>query len=367
MNLTKKQLTQSDKILISVCVLAAAVLVYAITHFKTAQVKFSKNEASQINYEMAKLQNAENLYSLENREVEMDYKALEAKKAAAKVDVKKVTDKTKKAITPAAQAAVQNAMAQQVVAQRKAQAAQRLQVQAAARLAQSEAPEQTESNTKQTTNAAQEQYKPVDNTLPTDAPVAEKKSYEQWRSEIFAAQSKEAIMKLVAAYKKGEVTNEMFQRLAAEMIASKDDKMVGLGLYALRSAPSYLSYVQLVKVQANVNSNYATYVQESLMAYNQNANLAFLKQSLISKDKEVVMKTLEIIKSGVTSIKAGEVTGMVDPRYVRGTATAQFSLTNYLSFLPLLQQLAGSSDQDIVALSNQNITLIDDPQYIAAN
>jgi hypothetical protein len=365
MNLTKKQYTQSDKILISICLAAVVVIVYSLAHFRTAQVKFSKNDVSQINYEMTKLQNSENLYSLENREIEMDYKALEAKKAAAQAQAKKSTDKANKVTAPAAQAAVQNAMAQQVEAQRKALALKRLQSQTVSQ----SAPATSAQNEKdpKNTNTAQEQYKALDNTVVAETPAVDKKSFEQWKSEIFAAQSKEAIAKLVAALKKGELTNEEFQKLVSEMIASKDDKMVGLALYALRSAPSYASYVQLVKLQGNVNSNYTAYVQQSLMAYNQNANLSILKQSLSSKDKQVVMKTLEIIKSGVTSVKSGEVSGLVDSRGVRDTAAAQFSLTNYLSFLPVLQQLASSNDQEIVNLANQNITLIDDPQYIAAN
>lgn len=369
MNLTKKQYTQSDKILVSVCVAAAVALVYSISHFKTAKMSLSKNDASQINYEMAKLQNAESLYSLENREIEMDYKALrEAKKA----ETKKVTDKTKKVVAAPAQAVVQKVTAAQAAeARRKALVASQRQMQArAAAMAHKAAQEtsaKTETDSKQNSNVSQEQYKPVDNTLPTDAPAADKKTYAQWRAEIFAAQNKEAIMKLVAALKKGEVTNDEYQRLVSEMVASKDDKMVGLALYALRSAPSYSSYVQLVKLEGNVSSNYTSYVEQSLMAYNQTANLVYLKQSLASSDKQVVLKSLEIIKSGVTNIKSGQVTGMSDPRGVRDTATAQFSLTNYLSFLPLLQQLAGSTDQEIVVLASANITLIDDPQYIAAN
>jgi hypothetical protein len=370
MNLTKKQYTQSDKILMSVCVVASVVVVYAFANFKPTKVKLTKNEASQINYEMAKLQNAESLYSLENREVEMDYKALEAKKTAAKVEVKKVADKTKKATAPVAQAVAKNVMAQQAAeARRKALVAsqkQRMQARSAVKPAQ-ETSAKTETDSKQNTNAAQDQYKPVDNTVATDAPAADKKSFAQWRSEIFAAQNKEVIMKLVAALKKGEVTQEDYQRLVSEMVASKDDKMVGLALYALRSAPSYSSYVQFVKLQGNVSATYTAYVEQSLMAYNQTANLGFLKQSLSSKDKQVVMKTLEIIKTGVTGIKAGDVAGMMDPRNVRDLSSAQLSLTNYLSFIPLLQQLAGSNDQEIVALASQNITLIDDPQYIAAN
>ncbi len=364
-NLTKKQYTQPDKILISICVAAVVVIVYSLAHFKTTPVKLIKNDVTQVNYEMAKLQNSENLYSLENREIELDYKALQAKKAAARTETKKSADKSKKVTVPVAQAPVQNAMAQQAAAQRKALAVKRLQAQTLTQLVpETSAP--TEKDSKNT-NSTQEQYKAMDNTAEIDAPAIDKKSYEQWKSEIFAAQNKESVAKLVTALKKGELTNEDFQKLVSEMIASKDDKMVGLALYALRSAPSYASYVQLVKLQGNVNSNYAAYVQQSLMAYNQNANLSILKQSLSIKDKQVVMKTLEIIKSGVTSVKSGEVAALVDSRGVRDTAAAQFSLTNYLSFLPLLQQLASSNDQEIVNLANQNITLIDDPQYIAAN
>ena len=184
MNLTKKQYTQSDKILLSVCVVATFVLVYALAHYKTAQVNLAKSEASQINYEMAKLQNAESLYTLENREIERDYKALQAKKAAALAATKKVTDKTKKVINPA-QAVVKTVTpAQAAEARRKALVASQKQIQA--RLATTpvqEKPASTETESKQTTNAAPEQYKAVDNTLPVDAPAHDKKSYEQWRSE----------------------------------------------------------------------------------------------------------------------------------------------------------------------------------------
>ena len=363
-NLTQKQYTQSDKILMSVCLIATGVLVYGLVHFKTTSVNLAKSDVAQINYEMAKLQNPESLYSLENREIEVAYKALQIKKAAAQANLKKVTDKTKKAITPAAQATLQNAVAQKAAASRKTPPP----------LLRSKAsvestPDQTtpsKPSEKLTTNTIQEEFKAVDSTLPVDAPVKGQKSFEAWRSEIFAAQNKEVIIKLVAALKKGEVTSDDYQKLVSEMINSKDDKIVGLALYALRSVPSYSSYVQLVKLEGNVSANYSAYLEQSLMAYNQTANLNVLKQSLTGKDKQVVLRTLTLIKSGVTSIKSGEVSGLVDPRNVRDTVN-QLSLTNYLTFLPLLTQLASSTDQDIVNLANQNITLIDDPQYVASN
>ncbi|MBC7754140.1 MAG: hypothetical protein H7Z71_07890 [Moraxellaceae bacterium] len=364
-NLTQKQYTQSDKILMSVCLIATGILVYGLVHFKTSSVKLAKSDAAQINYEMAKLQNPESLYSLENREIEVDYKALQIKKAAAqKNDLKKVTDKTKKAITPAAQASLQNAIAQKASASRKTPpplSRSKASVESARDQSTTSKPSE-----KLNSNPIQDQLKVVDNALPVDAAVNAKKSFEAWKSEIFAAQNKEVIIKLVAALKKGEVSSEDYQKLVSEMINSKDDKIVGLALYALRSVPSYSSYVQLVKLEGNVSSNYSVYLEQSLMAYNQTANLSVLKQSLVGKDKQVVLRTLTLIKSGVTSVKSGEVSGLVDPRNVRDTVN-QLSLTNYLTFLPVLIQLAGSPDQDIVNLANQNITLIDDPQYVASN
>ena len=73
---------------------------------------------------------------------------------------------------------------------------------------------------------------PVEPVKPVEEAQVVKKTYEQWKNEIFTAQNKETILKLVAAYRKGDVTAENFQKLATEMLASKDDKMVGLGLYA---------------------------------------------------------------------------------------------------------------------------------------
>ena len=235
-NLTQKQYTQSDKILMSVCLIATGILVYGLVHFKTSSVKIAKSDAAQINYEMAKLQNPESLYSLENREIEVDYKALEIKKAAAKANLKKVTDETKKAITPATQVAVQKAVAQKASAPRKTPPPL-LRAKASVETTPVQAADLRTSE-KLNSNPIQDQFKAVDNTLPADAPVKGQKSFEAWRTEIFAAQNKEVIIKLVAALKKGEVTTEDFQKLVSEMINSKDEKIVGLALYALRSVPS---------------------------------------------------------------------------------------------------------------------------------
>lgn len=365
--LTKKQYTQSEKLIFSAGVIGVLVIAYALIHFKSASVKLGHNEPNQINYEMAKLQSADSLYSLEDREIEKDYKALAAKKAALKATQNNaVEDKTKKAaVTPKTQLSPQQKAAQLSAATQAARSMKAAMLKSAVSSTETEAVSPSDMNQNRTANYADANTfeTPKDNANPKED--ENKKSYEKWKAEIFAAQSREIILQLTAAYKKGDVTAEDFQKLVNDMLASKDDKMIGLGLYALRANPSYASYVQLVKLEGKVGASYNTYIQESLMSYHQNG-LGVLKQSLASADKAVVLKTLEILKSGVASIKAGTGINILDPRYRRTIST--FSLSSYMLFLPALRDIvSNSNDPELINLASQSITIIDDPQYIASN
>lgn len=361
--LTKKHYSPMEKITFSVGIAAALVLVYGLTQFKTRKLKTSA-ELQHINYEMAKLKTAESLYSLENREIELDYKALEAKKAAVKAaqDKKAVTDKTKKAVDAKTAAAQQQAALQKAAAQRKAA------VKAASKTPRYSVSDERLATQSDIMNKSVNPYvapyssAPVA-TEPTQEDVV-RRSFEDWRAEIFSAQNREVILKLTAAYKKGEVSNEVFQQLVNEMLKG-DNKMIGLGLFTLRANPSYVSYVKLVKVQRTVSAEYSAYVQEALMAYHQNG-LNVLKQALTNPEKAVVVKTLEVIKSGVTTIRSGSGSTLLDPRIRRNDQTA-FSLNSYLNFLPVLRNLENSNDQDIVALATANINAIGDGQAVASN
>lgn len=176
-----------------------------------------------------------------------------------------------------------------------------------------------------------------------------KKSIEEWKHELATAQSNEAgrtlIAKFVGAYKNKEIDELDFYATVQGMLKSNNDSQKGLGLYALRGAPSYASYLLLVKQQSEFSPALQKYIQETLLSYHQ-GGLGTLQQALASKDNQVITKTLEVLKTGITSIKNGT-NDLTDPRYRRDSDHVSFSAKNYLSFATILQQLmtqGGSSE-----------------------
>jgi hypothetical protein len=176
-----------------------------------------------------------------------------------------------------------------------------------------------------------------------------KKSIDEWKQELATAINNDAgrslIVKFVGAYKSKEVDEIDFYATVQAMLKSNNDAQKGLGLYALRGAPSYASYLLLVKQQSEFSPTLQTYIQETLMSYHQ-GGLGTLQQALSSKDNQVITKTLEILKTGVNSIKNGN-NELVDPRYRRDTVHPSINVKNYLAFGSILQQLStqgGSSE-----------------------
>ncbi len=365
--LTKRSYTQPEKLMAVLFVITALVVAYGLSHFKSNRMKLKANESAQINYEMAKLKSAEGLYTLENREIEISYKALEAKKAAVKAEaVKKAAAKKVKAADSKKQAVAQK----QTQQQRQAQAARAAAIkssQAKAQKAVADQEAQKTLNNQAFNNGYAVANQTATQAQPNNQEEIVRKSFDEWKNEIFAAKNKEVILKLTVAYKKDEVSSSDFLRLVDEMLYSSDDVMIGLGLYALRINPSYSSYVQLVQIQESVNSTYAAYVQQSLMSYHQGSGLGVLRQALTHPERVVVIKTLEVIRLGLGNIRSGTITTMIDPRNVRFDNSGQFSISNYVNFLPILRDLAlNTEDSEIIRLANQSISIIG-TQNVAVN
>lgn len=372
----KVNIESSNLIIYSVVFISVASLGYIFSHFKTGSSSFSKVESHQINYEMAKIANKPMEYSLSDREVDSSYQALEkeAKKTATKTtDSKKADDKNKKAKVD-----------DKKTADKKLQLAQQNKT-------------QNKSNKKTETvvklQGPIQSHKILDNKLNSTTPAVQSavynntqvkketnvsaenqndkkneiKTISQWRTELLTQQNKDAVVKFSNAFKKGEVSASDFMNLTNEFVKSNDQKVVGLGLYILRMTPSTISYTQLIKIQSQLNSEYANYVEVTLNSYNQPAYLGILKSSLSNSDKTVVSKTLNLINFALTNIKEGTTSNLVESRYRRLDQTKDYSVANYASFVPDLQKIASDmNDGDLSRLANQNIELIQ-TQNIAAN
>ena len=347
----------------------------------------SPNETLTVNYVMAKIQSVMSLFSLEGREVNRKFISIDeqglnsnsqdrgtvrkllqpnfvdltktpaqANKATAAVKAKPAATATK--VKTPAKATVATKPARNLEAERKKRLAEwdvynKKMKDWNDKKAKSEADkkafEQAHQQQQQYQNTQTASYPTptTDTSLDDKKP---KKSIDEWKQELAAATTPEAarsiIIKLVAAYKNKEVEEIEFYMVVQGYLKSTDDAKKGLGLYALRGTPSYASYLLLVKQQSEFSPALQKYVQETLMSYHQ-GGLGTLQQALVSKDNQVITKTLEVLKTGIKGITSGNNDGLVDPRYRRDSDFVTFSAKNYLGFAKILEQLGQSGDAQI--------------------
>lgn len=341
--------------------------------FQGKNTKMTSSDSQNINYEMAKAKSAESLYSLEGRDIDRENQELEAEAAQVKKGL--VKNKT--------QAAAKKADAAKTTAAKSktAPAAAAKKTETPSKTAQNKIHDteshKTESIVTDTLSntpySAGAQVASPEQTDVTADPVAKKnfKSIAEWTKEIFASSDRQVILKFVAAYRSKEVSDSDFYSLVNQLLTSQDESKKGFGLYALRAAPSYSSYATLVKSQSSMNTTYQAYIQETLLSYHQSGSLNYLRQALSSNDKQIVLKTLEIIKVGYLDIKNGNSSSLIDSRYRRDGDYATFSLQNYLAFLPQLTSLQvrsqQSGDQDVYAAATVLVQTIQPSTTVAVN
>jgi hypothetical protein len=364
---------------------AAAVLSFSCFLFFVNFKKDQKSAGSinhNIDYEMAKVKSSEMLYSLDGREIDRLNHELEtttqtkapvaATAAAAAVNTQK---------QPAT--APKNKASQSKTAQKKAQAEKKIAEAKNKNNINDSTITQTDvglTDIKKTMNSTSAQNFTTTQSAPVglqekseDQSNSKKnvKTIAQWSKEIFASTDRQIILKFVAALKNKEITEAEFYSVVDKLLASTEEAKKGFGLYALRASTSYGSYVALIRSQKTLNATYQAYVQEGLLSYNQSSSLGYLHQALNSDDKEIVLKTFEIIKTGLTEIKNGTTSALVESRYRRETSFTNFNIQSYQAFLPQLTALQSESqqsgDQDVYNGAGQLSQVIQANSVVAAN
>lgn len=194
-----------------------------------------------------------------------------------------------------------------------------------------------------------------------EQPKKVKKTFEQIKTEFLAAASKEAMLALVTSYKKNEVNAADFYQLQSELLESQDQTLVSHALYGLRLTPSVESFSMMTQYQPSASAVYQTYIEEALLSYNQTSQINVLRTVIASSDRVVVLKAVKVAEAGINNIKNGTVSQLVDSRNRRETTFANYSISNYLSLLPVITQaLANSQDNELSASLELLKNLIND-------
>lgn len=372
--------TKQEKLVFAGLVVCCVGLASFISNFQFVPKAATEVVESLVNYKMGKATEEISAYTLEGREIERTVIKPESEegfiaKAARKItEIVKGKDKDNKKKDSKAKASSQAATAKKSAGHFEFAKPQSKPV---------NSPESAAAKTNPATKAAQpaqnNYYAPaaVASTQtteptaqqPTQEPKKVKKSLEQIRSEFMASPSKEAMMTLVSSYKKNEVNAADFYQLQSELLDSQNDALIGHALYALRLTPSVESFSLMAQYQAAAKPTYQTYIEEALLSYNQASQINVLQSVIRSGDKVIVMKALDVISTGINSIKGGQISQLVDSRNRRETTFANFNLQNYAVLLPTLTQvLASTQDSELTASLEQLRTLIkDNSTQVASN
>lgn len=336
------------------------------------------NARSQINYQMARPEENFSEYSLNGREVDQVYEAVRKKEiakslAAAKplseadkkaVNIKKLADTKNKSLAQSqAQQSAQRA-AQQTEQARKSFDGQSRNLKSVA----SQTTEVSHNNTDSISADAQnnaEQKSPAPQNQVLTKP---KKSFADWRNQIFAQPTRESLNLFLEAFRKGEVTSTEVQSLSQDLIDQNDEKLKGLGLYALRATPSLASLSQLVHVEAQVSAGLKTYIDQAYLSYLQPQNVGYLNQALQTKDKTLILKSLNLLGVNLQKLTKGDFSTLVDSRNRRDSdATAGITMDLYKGLIPALTALGTSQDQELAPLAQQVASFIQSTNNVASN
>lgn len=336
----------------------------------------------QVNYQMARPDEGYSEYSLNGREIDRTYESLKkaeaAKKAAAPgttqtAAVDKKTEAQKKAET----AKKKTEEAQKAAALARSQAQTQVQKQKSAEQQRSSNHSESKtSNDSQVVESAAynqsvgaEQTNNNKNAEEANADKAKnKKTFAQWRAQIFAQPTNESINSFLEAYRKGDVSATEVQAMAQDLMDQNNETLKGLGLYTLRATPSLASLSQLVHIQAQMSSTYKAYIEQGLLAYLQPQNVNYLGQALQTQDKTLISKMLSVLNTNLPNIAKGNNSALVDPRNGREAgAGSNITMSAFTSLLPVLSSLVSSQQTEFASLAQQAMSYIQSSNNVAQN
>ena len=365
MNLTKSERTIAVIALVIIAVFVAMFIQLA---------RGSKSEplftsGSTIDYTMARPEQAYSEYTLEGRELDQSYEGLPQSQNPVQLNKKKKELIAKKAAETKKKEDVKKKQVVQARVQ-ETKIREKLQNQKSTERNRERAESKTETrpvNNVNNQNNGNATAAPPAPGADNRAAAKPKKTYTEWRNQLFAAPTAENLALFIAAYRKNEVSVTEFQAMAQDLVDQSDGKLKAIGLMALRSAPSLASLSQLVHLPATSLGSYQSYIEQSIVSYLQPQNIQYLNQALATKDKVLVAKSLNILSANLTKFSQGDLASLVDPRNRREGEVVTFSMNSYRALLPVLGQLGSSQDPEFSALAQQITALIQTYNNVAQN
>lgn len=356
-------LTRNEKVFITMGLIfvVAFLVVFSKLNKKPTDLSHYAT-ADAINYQMVRAEEGFAGYSLDGREVDERYEGLQTKKNTPAAKLLKPIAKSvaKPVVKSAAQNKKPNATQQNPTITTTVAVAAKLNSlknKPEIKMAASNSVNPNVLVLNSNNIAANETAKPAQNEAAANKSKS-KKTYAQWRQEIFGKASKDAVNDFITAYRRNEVTVTEYQAMAQDLSEQSDANLKGLGIMALRSQPSMESLSQLIRVQETSVAPFQAYIEQAYLAYVQPQNVQYLNQALQTQNRKLILKSLSLLSVNIPKIKSGDVSALVDSRHLRATDSNDLTLLAFKQLLPSLDLIGSAQVPEISPLAAQVATMI---------
>lgn len=365
-------LTRNEKFFISFGIFIIVAFLVSFHNINKRPSTFSQYETSEaINYQMVRAEEGFSEYSLEGREFDEEYLGLKAKKIGSGLQTVKPLSKN---IEKGKAAIAKKLSVKAVKPATKINPTISISPAKVNPLAHSDGKSEnhkgfseSEANLNVNTQAVFVGADGISNNTNnentnTNTNKKTKKSYSQWRQEIFAKPMAETMTAFISAYRREEISSTEFQAMAQDLLEQNDANLKGLGLMALRSQPSMASLSQMVHVQQQLSVPLQSYIEQAYLSYIQPQNIQYLNQALQTQDKKLILKSLSLLSINIAKIKNGDVENFVDARRLRETNSLDLSVAMFKQLLPSLAIIGSAQVPEISPLAVQVAAMIESTQ-----
>ena len=180
---------------------------------------------------------------------------------------------------------------------------------------------------------------------PGDLESPDDRSEQQWRSLLNAQPTQENMEKLVSAYRRGKVSENVFLTIIDDLLRNQKSETQKIGLLGLRSMQTARAFTLLSEQYDSLNADAKPGARQILLSYGQSSRLDALAQVLRSGNSKASLNALNVIQTLLNTARP-------DPRDVRSSGTSR-GARRYTSLLPAIQQLQQSGVGEIAQVASQ--------------
>lgn len=178
------------------------------------------------------------------------------------------------------------------------------------------------------------------------------------KEQVLTQPTEANLRQLISDFYQNKIDADTFYSIIEDLLRRNDPQVQERALKAISAVPTYKSFVIVVDTEDRLPDSLKQIAEAFLATFGQASKLNILKLALTSKDILVVGKAIHVLGTALTAHSVQpSATGGNTGRGGRNNDTST-TLANYQQFIPVLQQLAQSSDHEIAAQANSLLSQI---------